>query len=225
LEATLRKQTILSASLILTVAFVNMPAMAAPAGRVSAGVVLQANHAYVSQDNVTSGATIFDGDSIATGNGGTLQVRFGNSQAYLLPQSSAVVHQGAAGFGATLTAGTVVVSSTGGEGFRLLADGATLQPASGQPTTAQITMVNPHELNLISQKGSLEISMDGEVKTIPEGSSYRMVVEPADPGSPAAPQGANHTGSNHFLLFALTLVGVGIAVGLVLALESPDKPH
>jgi hypothetical protein len=223
----LRKQTILSVLLILTVAFVKIPVMAAPAGTASAGIVLQANRAFISTDNATSGASVFDGDSIATDSGGTLQVRFGNSQAYLLPQSSAVVHQNGAGFGATLTAGTVILSSAGGNGFSLLADGATLRPASSQATTAQITMVSPRELNLISQKGSLEISMDGEVKTIPEGSSYRMVVEPDAAGSPGNPSPQNTpspTGRNHFLLFALILVGAAVGIGLGLALISPDKP-
>jgi hypothetical protein len=227
-----RKQTIFLALLVLTTAFVNMPAKAAPAGAsAGAGVVLQANRAFVSSDTAMSGASVFDGDALTTDNGGSLQVRFGNAGAYLLPKSSVVVHQDGAGFGATLTSGTVIVSSTGGEGFRLLADGATLRPASPVATTAQITMVSPTELNLISQKGSLEISMDGQVQTIAEGSSYRMVVEPGAPaGSPASPAspapqgGANPTGSNHFLLFALILVGAGIGVGLWLALVSPSNP-
>jgi hypothetical protein len=218
------RKTISLALLILTVAFAKMPVMAAPAGSAPMGIVMQANSAQVSADTVTSGASVFDGDTLATANGGTLQVRFGSSQAYLLPNSSAVLHQGGAGFGATLTGGTMVVSSASGEGFRLVADGATVRPATGQPTTAQITMVNPHELNLLSQRGSLEISMDGEVKTVPEGSSYRMVVEPADPGSPAPQGGPNPTGSNHFLLFALALTLVGVGVGVALALVSPSKP-
>jgi hypothetical protein len=218
-----RKKSTLLALLVLSIASV-MPVMAAPAGSASAGIVLQAAHAYVSADTATSGATVFAGDTIATGDAGTLQVRFGNAQAYLLPHSSATVQEGGVGFGATLTAGTVVLSSAGGEGFRLVADGATMRPASAQPTTAQVTMVNSHELTLTSQKGPLEISMDGEVKTIPEGSSYRMVVEPAAAGSPAAQNGPNSAGSNHFLLFALILVGVGVGVGLGLALVSPSKP-
>jgi hypothetical protein len=219
-----RKQTVSLALLILTVAFIKMPVMAAPAGTASAGVVMQANRAFVSSDTATSGASVFDGDSLATDNGGSLQVRFGNAGAYLLPKSSLVIHQSGPGLGATLTGGTVIVSSTSSEGFRLLADGATMRPATAQPTTAQITMVSATELTLMAQKGSLEISMDGEVKTVAEGSSYRMVVEPDPAASPAAQNGPNPTGSNHFLLFALILVGVGVGVGLALALVSPEKP-
>jgi hypothetical protein len=223
-EATLRKRNISLALLILTSAFVTMPVKAAPAGSAPLGIVMQANSAQVSSDTVTSGATVFDGDSLSTGAGGALQVRFGNSQAYLLPNSSVSVHQGAAGFGGTLNGGTVVLSSTGADGFNLLADGATLRPAGTQPTTAQITMVNSHELNLVSQKGALEISMDGQTQTVPEGSSYRMVVEPGAAAGPQRKGGAASGGVNHFLLFALALVGVGVGVGLWLALVSPDKP-
>jgi hypothetical protein len=217
-----RKQIFSLALLVLTSAFVTMPAKAAPAGSAPLGIVMQAKSAQVSADNVMSGATVFDGDSLSTSTGGTLQVRFGDSQAYLLPNSSVAVHQGGAGFGGTLNAGTVILSSGGGAGFNLLADGATMRPASTQPTTAQITVVSPRELNLISQKGSLEISMDGQVQTVPEGSSYRMLVEPTAAGSQR--RGTASGGSNHFLLFALILVGAGIGVGLGLALVSGDKP-
>jgi hypothetical protein len=189
-----RKLAISFFLLFLTGAFVQMPALAAPGGSPSAaatmGIVLQANHAQVSADLAASGATVFDGDSLLTDSLGTLQVRFGGSQAYLLPNSAATVHQSAAGFGATLTGGTVIVSSSGGQAFFLLADGATIRPGSSQPTTAQITMVSPHELNLVSEKGSLEISMDSEVKTIAEGSSFRMVIDPAGAAGSAEPQGA-----------------------------------
>ena len=118
----------------------------------------------------------------------------------------------------------MVLSSAGGEGFRVLADGATMRPASAQPTTAQITLVNSHELTLMSQKGPLEISMDGEVKTIPE--VVRTAWWLSLPQLAARPRqnGPNSAGSNHFLLFALILVGVGVGVGLGLALVSPSKP-
>jgi hypothetical protein len=191
MEDHLRKVVI---SLLLTVlAILAHQSMAvAAAGSVSSplGVVLQANHAQVGASSAVTGDTLFDGDSLATENGGTLQVRFGGSQAYFLAQSSAVLHQAGTGFGATLTSGTVVLSSQAGETFHLVADGASIRPATTQPTVGQVTLVSPTELQLISSKGSLEVSLDGETKTLLEGQSVRMLIQPVEEASAPDPQGS-----------------------------------
>jgi hypothetical protein len=152
-----------------------------------AGIILQANHASVSASTAISGATVYGGDSLLTDAGGTLQVRFGGSQAYLMPRSSILVGDASAGLGATLTSGTVIVSSAAGDTFHLLADGAAIRPATSQATVGQITLVNPRELLLTSSRGSLEVTMDNEVKTLPEGSSVRMVIQPPDAAAASSP--------------------------------------
>jgi hypothetical protein len=133
-----------------------------------------------------NGASVYDGDSLVTDNAGTMQVRFGGSQAYLLNHSSATIHQPAngSGFGATLTSGSMVLSSPKGESFVVLANGATIRPATAAPTVGEVTMVSPTELVLTSNRGTLEASLDGEVQSLPEGHSVRMVIQPADPASP-----------------------------------------
>ena len=216
----------MSAVLLLLVAvFTLVPVSAAPSSASATGVILQAHLAQLSSANAVSGATVFDGDKLLTDNGGSLQVRFGNAQAYLLEKTSAIVNEGPAGLGATLTGGTVILSSGNGGAFQLVADGATIRPASAQPTTAQITLVDARNVNLIATKGPLQISMDDEVQTVPEGSSVRMVVQPQEAAASSPdPQGGAPTGRNRFLIFALALVGVGVAIGLWQALVSPSAP-
>ena len=200
------------------------PALAGPGSMAPVGVVLQATHATVSAGAALSGASVFDGDALMTDNGGSLQVRFGGSQAYLMPHSSAVVHEsGVNGFGATLMGGTVILSSAKNETFQLIADGATIRPATSAATVGQVTMISPTELVLTSQKGAIEASLDGEVKTLQEGNSVRMVIQPADPAGSGGPQ-TRRAGRNHFLWIALALVGVGVGIALWQALVSPDKP-
>ena len=80
------------------------------------------------------------------------------------------------GFSANLNNGSVVISSAEGQTFELLADGATIRPANSQPTSGQITMVSPTELILTSNRGTLQVSMGDEVKTVDAGSSYRLEV-------------------------------------------------
>jgi hypothetical protein len=212
---------------LLIVTLVESPVMAAPAPAVATplGVILQSQGARVGSDSAVRGTTIFDGDRLETSDAGLLQVRFGLSQAYFMGKSAAVVHQSAPGFATDLTSGTVVLSSGPGEKFRVFADGATIQPSTPQATVAQVTWVSANELILASRKGALEVSMGDEVKTIPDGSSYRMLVEPV----PAAAQGQGGAqtpagGKNKFVLVVIVVAAAALAIGLVFALESPSKP-
>ena len=214
----------------LAVALVQPAAVAAPgsSAEVPLGVIVQADRASVGSDPAASGATVFDGETLRTDISGSLRVRFGMSQAYFLPRSQAIVHQTDGGFTADLASGTVVLSSADGETFHLMADGAVIRPASSQSTVAQITMVSPTELTLLSRKGTLEVSMDGEVKTVPEGASYRMLVSPGpDPGPGPAGAGASAqipspTGQNHFIFVLIAVAAAAAAVGIYLAVRSPS---
>lgn len=210
---------------LLIVALIDAPAVAAPAPAVAAplGVILQGERARVGGDSAANGTTIFDGDRLETDESGRLQVRFGLSQAYFLASSTAVVHRLAPGFAADLMSGTVVLSSGQGERFRVLADGAMIQPSTAQPTVAQVSWVSANELLLASRKGALEVSMGDEVKTIPDGTSYRMLIEPSagqGSGSSASP-----TGKNKFILVVIALVIAATVTAVVLAVETPAKPR
>jgi hypothetical protein len=214
---------------LIALALVEAPVMAAPAGSAMSplGVILQTDHANIGSGLASNGATIFDGDTLVTGTNGQLRVGFGTSQAYLLPGSSATVHQTGQGFGATLTGGTVILSSTEGGSFHLVADGATIRPNTPAATSGQITRVGPSELLLTARKGSLEVSMDDETKTVPEGTSVRMLIDPPDAAAPAAAPGSPSVfsaGSNHFIFVILVLVAIGVTVGIIEATLSPSKP-
>lgn len=209
---------------LLSFALVGMPALVSAANPASAplGVVLQADNAQVGADITVGGATIYDGDRLQTGDG-TLRARLGGPQMYLRANTVAQVHGLPNGFSADLGAGTVVVSSTGGQIFQLLADGVTIRPAGAQETIAQVTRVSANELLLTSTRGALEVSTDDGVRTIEAGSSYRMEVDPAD--SDPGPQGAPiHPGHRHRWLFYAGLTAIPIVTSIFIwrALISPD---
>src|SRR5665213_944825 len=106
---------------LIAVALITAPVMAAPTGNMAPlGVVLQADHAGIGAGPASNGATVYDGDTLATYDGGALRVR-------------------------------------------------------------------PSELLLPARKGSLEVSMDDDVKTVPEGTSVRMLIRTAEAAAaPAA---------------------------------------
>jgi hypothetical protein len=209
---------------LLVSALAQTPLAAAPANPMAPlGVIVLADKAELGTTPAAGGATIFDGDWLATDGGGALRARFGGAQAYLLPQSSAVMHSLPGGFGADLRSGTIVVSSAQGTTFNVLADGATIHPKTAEPAVAQVSMVSPTELTLTSRRGVLEVAVDGQTQDISEGTTYRMVVQPADPGAPQGPTGAGRN-RNKVIFIIIAAAVAATVVALVVAFESPSKP-
>lgn len=204
------------------------PAAAAAPAAPAMGVILQAERANVGNGVAAIGSTVFDGDLLQTDRDGLLRVRFGSSQAALIGGGAAVVHQSPEGFFANLMQGELILSSGQGQQFSLLADGATIQPSTSKPTVAQVTWVGPKELIVMSRKGALRVSMGDETKTIADGASYRMVIDPAavaasEPAPGPTPQAASQ-GKNKFILIVIAAATAAITVGVVLAIESPPTP-
>jgi hypothetical protein len=213
---------------MLVALLVQSPAlMAAPAAASAPamGVVLQAQRANIGEDAAAVGSSVFDGDLLQTDRDGLMRVRFGSSQAAVMSGGAVLVHQSVDGFTANLTRGEVVLSSSQDQKFSLVADGATIQPSTSQPTVAQITWVSPRELLVMSRKGPLQVSMGDEVQTVADGASYRMVIDPvaaaaAVPGP--TPQNTQSSGKNKFILIILLGAAAAVTIGVILAVESPS---
>jgi hypothetical protein len=210
---------------ILGVMMLESPVMAAPPGTPSAplGTVLAADNVHAGVDAIYSGATIYDGDRLVTQDIGTMRVRLGTGQMFLHQNTSTQVHAIPNGFSADLDVGTVSISSAEGQTFQLLADGATIRPATSNPTSAQIAKISPTELILTTTRGALQITMGDEVKTVEAGGSYKMEVE----SEASVPQGRPPVAAarNHFIIIAIA--ALGIATGLIIwrALVSPSAPQ
>ncbi len=211
---------------ILSLVLVEVPVMAAPASSPSAplGVVMTAENANVGAGVTTSGATVYDGDRLQTPSNSTLRVRLGSGQLILRQNTTADVHAFPNGFSANLDNGTVYVSSPEGQTFQLIADGATVRPANAQATSGQISMISPTELMLTSTRGTLEVTMGDEVKTVEAGSSYRLEVDSEDSGPGPAPQSPHPTARNRFLWIAIPAVAAVTGIVIGRALVSPTTP-
>lgn len=206
--------------------------LAFAAGVSPIGVVTQALRANLASASVSAGATVYDGDSFTTASDGLLRVRAGAAQFYLPGQSAMKLHSVPGGTIASLTSGRIVFSSAKAAAMDIEFAQAHIRPSSDQPTVAQISAVSPRELEVRAQRGALQFSYKGETEVIPEGSSYRILLDPTDEeASAAAPafpdQGGPKQGRKRrkaFIIF-LSVVG-GIVLPLIIheALESPDKP-
>jgi hypothetical protein len=115
------------------------------------------------------------------------------------------------------------VSSGEGQTFQVLADGATIRPLHGQAATVQVTKMSEKELVLTRARGTLEVSMGDEVRTMDAGMSYRLEVNAEPESSPAAqPAGALPPGRSHFELVVGPAIMSGTIIGIWRALVS-DK--
>ncbi len=202
-------------------------AQAAPASSPSAplGVVMAAENAHVGAGVTASGETIYDGDRLETPAHSTLRVRLGTGQLVLRQNSVADVHSFPNGFAADLDAGTVVVASGEGQTFQLMADGAAIRPANEQPAAAQIEKISATELVLTGTRGTLVVTMGDETKTLEAGNSYRLEVQPENPGpGPYPQQSPNPTARSRFLWILIPVVAVATAVVVWRATVSPSAP-
>lgn len=207
---------------VLIASLVEAPVFAAPSRGL--GMVVQADRAQISSGDAASGATIFDGDTLSTNSRGGLRARLGETQLYLTGDSIATVYQASSGVSARLKRGTAIFSSSSPEAFELLASEAHIRARSAKPTYAQVTLEGPYQLVLTSQRGELEVTINGEVREVPEGRSYRVYIDSAAPSPPGGGGFPIATARTRWVLLAMILIAGGTAYLIWNAVHSPSKP-
>lgn len=219
---------IAAAALIFSLTSASLPSRPLPLG-----IVLYAERARVGTGAALPGTSLYDGDLCDTDVSGALQIRSGTAMLQLAEKSQIRLRQPvdpAPGMKIELAKGILTLSTATPAAIEVLANEASLRPASGAATLAHIRVVNPKELLVAATRGSLKISYHGEDGAIPEGKTYRIILDPSDrelaASSPAADQGRNPpTRPPRKFLFIVIAVAVGVTVFATHeALESPDRP-
>lgn len=221
-------------AILLAVGLLDLPLLAAPSKAL--GLVIQAQEAMLDNSILAVGTTVYPGDTVQTDVGGTLRVKFGTAQIYLLSSSAATFSQRENVIRAVVEHGTVGFSSGPASDIEIEIPQGILRGASGQEAYGQATITGPQEVVIAAYRGSLVLDNDGELHTIPAGKTYRvtMDLEPAADLIPAAPRGQDpgqDSGVRHpkrrRLAFDLLFVG-GVAVGSYLIwreiTQSPSLP-
>lgn len=207
-----------------------------PGATAPLGIVTQSSKGHLSASDASAGATIYDGDRLLTDAGGVLRLRIGASWLYLPGQSDVTLHGATTGALADLSGGSLVFSSALASAMEIRAREARIRAAGNVPTIAQISVVGPKELRVTARRGALELTYRDETELIPEGASYRVLLDPSPadippaingrgPGSwPAKPPPfSGRTGKAIFLIIAGGTAW-GTAWALHEAWESPDRP-
>jgi len=223
---------LLASFLVFAIAAGEIPARAA--GVSALGVVTQASRANLASANVSAGASVYDGDSLTTDSDGILRVRAGAAQIYLPGQSGVKLHSISGGTLAQLTGGTLVFSSARASAMDIEIAQAHVRPAADQPTVAQISVISPRLLEVHARRGDLQFSYKDDTESIPEGSNYRILLDPTDEeasGATATPAFPDEKGPRKgrkrrkaFIIFWGSIAGVLIPFIIHEVWESPDKP-
>ncbi len=197
-------------------------------------IILQANHARLRDQAASEGTTIFDGDRLSTDAGGSLKAQIADATVLLNEASSVIVHNDAKGltseFEVELASGTVALSETPRMQGEIVASGARVRPAAEKRGVVKVQIVSARELVVFAQAGPAAISYRGESETIPEGKSYRVLLNTSDGGAGPDDPDPKRPGKRGK---ALVIVAVaGATAGMIIlttrgkpgSLESPDRP-
>jgi hypothetical protein len=199
------------------------------------GVVVEAYRAHLGGSAVSPGATVYDGDHFSTEEGGALRLRCNVALLELAEKSAALVRHagdGEQGLGAEaeLVQGTLAFSTARAGELEIEAREAHIRPAGNGRTVAQVSVIGPKKLHIFARRGALLFSYRGEGKTINEGESYEVILDPPEDGSEKK-QTTQKAGRSP-KAFLLIAGGAGAAAAAVIVyenhghkdLESPDRP-
>ncbi len=207
---------------IVAFALISIPSFAAKEKPL--GLVTQAQAAHLGNAAVVIGTSVYTGDTLTTDDGGTVRMRVGGSQFYLLASSSATLTANSSAVKASVDRGTVGFSSNGEDQIALEIPEGILRAANGQPAYGQVTILSPLEVIISAYRGTLVLDNDGELHEIPAGKSYRVTMdlepasgpqEAAGVGGPNANTNIKHPRRRHLLFDLIVLGAVGATVGVL----------
>jgi len=223
---------------LMTIGLTVAPAWAGPKTASSLGTILTAEHALVGDSSAEVGTTVFSGDRLSTSREGSVQIRAGAARLLLQSVTMATLNDSEGAPSARLLLGTATFSTGNSKAFTLFASKAAIRAQSDGPTIGQVTYLNEKELLVVSKRGPLTVTVDGETEVIAEGTAYRVLLDPP-PTMAQGPEGAGagkedkrrgmsgpplHAGRNYFLVTAVGVTAIVTGLAVSEALESPNRP-
>jgi len=222
------------AAAFVTSCFLIVPVWGATANAL--GTVVASDHANVSGTGVAVGTTIFAGDNLTTADAGSVQLRAGAARFQLSASSAATISEAGGMPRATLLNGSATFSTASANAFAVIVSTAVIRPKSDEATIGQVTVLDKRQLVVKCTRGALTITVGDDSRVIPEGSAYRIVLNPTpeeEAQSQPPAQGAGSKGSgrppisagrSRFVWYATAAVTLLTVFAVQEALESPDRP-
>jgi hypothetical protein len=179
------------------------------------GVVTQANIAHIGSSPVSAGTTVYDGDLLATEEGGTLSIRAKQTHLMLGQNSGVTLRKpadGSDGIEADLARGMLTFSTGPTSTLSIHVGNAQVDPVSKEPTVGEVGILQPKELLLRARQGDIQFSYHGESETIRAGESYRVLIDPPADSSVNVARGLDKKKPFHRWFFCIP-IAAGIFAG------------
>jgi hypothetical protein len=217
----------------LSVRLASAPLMGAPTATVW-GTVVTAERAHVDDGVASVGTTVFSGDRLSTEDQGSVQIRADAARLLLLSASSATVNDSEGTPSAKLLSGTATFSTGNAHAFTVYASKAAIRAQSDAPTIGQVRLLNAKEL--LSKRGPLSVTVDGEAQVIGDGKAYHVYLDPdmaaaqgpAEAGGGQGPGGKGGSplkaGRSRFLIVAVGVTAIATYFAVSEAAESASRP-
>lgn len=213
---------------LLISGLLNFPTFAA--NEKALGVVIQSQIGRLGNASVAIGTSVYPGDGLWTDVGGTLRIKVGTGQLYLLSSSAMSLGKSDDWVQATITRGTAGFSANYSDHLELIVPQGAIRPAEGPSANGQVTIISPVEIIVSAYRGALILDNAGEVHVIEAGKSYRVTILPDDEQKPegSATQEYPETKMKHpkkrHLAFELLLVGLAGAGSYFLYEQLTESP-
>lgn len=215
---------------------------------IALGLVAKTSNGQIGSAAASEGASIYSGDELSTSDDGSMQVRIGALSLELQKSTTAHIYRAPYGAVVELDRGSVLYTTPGGaQNLVIVASDVRVTPALSSGDFGRVTVDDPCNVTVQSQRGEANVKVGSENRTIEEGKAYRVRAEnrltyrkylspDADNyhdyhehipcAAAAVPQGNGPiaAGQSRFLLVTAIAVGAGTGVGIYKALESPSQP-
>jgi hypothetical protein len=202
----------------------NLPVMAASAKPL--GMVVIAEKAHVDNANAAIGVDVFPGDALSTDIGGSLRMKVGASQVYLLSSSAATLVPGENKVQAKITHGTLGFSTSSPDQLEIATPLGVIRGEDSQRVFAQIAVMSPTKMQISAYEGSLlVIAPNGDKKTINQGETLEGAIASPEPGGGGQSQtGVGGSGINWKHVAFVAAMGVALGgTALALWLEQSES--
>jgi hypothetical protein len=216
MEETLHSTVLGARSILVAVlvgALVSLPAMAASERPLA--TVVAAQSARLANLNAVPGADVFLDDTLVTDSGGSLRLKVGSGQVYLLASSQATLRQQESKVLAKVYRGTLGFSTPAPGQLEVETPFGVVRGVDGSRVYGQVALVSSEKMVVTAYEGTLVVERDGQSQTVHPGQAYSVSLVPDASGG--GPVGVGSSGANKgHLLFALLIAGAaaGVAAGL-----------
>ncbi len=201
---------------LVVVGMLNLPVMAASSKPL--GMVVSADRASLDNAKAAVGSDIYSGDTLATDAGGSLRLKIGSGQVYLLSTSSATLVPQENKVQAKVGYGTLDFSTSAPEQLEIGTPLGIVRGTDSQRVFGQVAVLSPTKMQVSAYEGTLLVTaLNGEQKTIEQGETYEATLAAPEPGGGQNQAGVGGTGTNWRHVATVAIIG-GAVGGTALAL-------